>query len=52
MGAFGIEERNERGDRLIDIAEEHKLTITNILFQKPVIDTGIGSHPMGKQETK
>ena len=35
MGAFGIGERNERGDRLIDFAEEHNLIIANILFQKP-----------------
>ena len=26
MGAFGIGKRNERGDRLIEFAEEHKLT--------------------------
>ena len=35
MGAFGIGERNERGDRLIEFAEEHKLIIENTLFQKP-----------------
>ena len=35
MQAFGIEEINERGDRLIEFAEEHKLIIANILFQKP-----------------
>ena len=34
MGAFGIGERNERGDRLIEFAEEHNLTIANTLFQK------------------
>ena len=33
--------RNERGDRLIDFAEEHKLIIENILFQKPKIETGL-----------
>ena len=53
MGAFGIGERNERGNRLIEFAEEHKLIITNTLFQKPKkLDTGLGSNPMGKQETK
>ena len=52
MGAFGIGERNERGDCLIKFAEEHKLIIANTLFQKPTIDTGLGSHAMGKQETK
>ena len=35
MGAFGIEERNERGDHLIEFAWEHKLIIANKLFQKP-----------------
>ena len=35
MGAFRIGERNERGDRLIEFAEEHKLIIANTLFQKP-----------------
>ena len=34
MGAFGIGERNERGDRLIESAEEHKLITTNTLLQK------------------
>ena len=35
MGAFVIGEKNERGDRLIKYAEEHKLIIANTLFQKP-----------------
>ena len=35
MGAFGIGDRNERGDRLIEFAEEHNLIIANTLFQKP-----------------
>ena len=35
MGAFGIWERNERGYRLIEFAEEHKQIIANTLFQKP-----------------
>ena len=34
MGAFGIGERNERGDRLIEFAEERKLTIANTQYQK------------------
>ena len=34
MGAFGIRERNERGDRLIAFAEEHKLIIATALFLK------------------
>ena len=34
MGAFGIGERNERGDQLIEFAVEHKLIIANTLFQK------------------
>ena len=52
MAALGIGERDERGDRLIEFAEEHKLIIANTMFQKPKIDTGLGSYPMGKQETK
>ena len=35
MGSFGIGERNERGDRLIEFGEEHNLIIANTLFQKP-----------------
>ena len=35
MGAFEIGEGNERGDRLIEFAEKHKLIIANTLFQKP-----------------
>ena len=46
MGAFGIRERNEIGDRLIVLAEEHTLIIANTLFQKPNTDIGLGSHPM------
>ena len=34
MGAFGIGERNERRDRLIEFTEEHNLIIANTLFQK------------------
>ena len=34
MGAFGIVERNERGDRLLEFTEEHNLIIANTLFQK------------------
>ena len=37
MGAFGIGERNERGHRLIEFAEEQNLVIANTLFQKPKI---------------
>ena len=33
--AFGIGDRNDRGDGLIEFAEEHKLIIVNTLFQKP-----------------
>ena len=35
MGAFGIWEGNERGDRLIEFAEEHNLITANTLFRKP-----------------
>ena len=49
---FGLGERNERGDRLIEFAEEHNLIIANLLFQKQKNDTGLGSHQMGKQGTK
>ena len=34
IGAFGIGERNERGDHLTEFAEEHNLIIANTLFQK------------------
>ena len=69
-GAFGTGKRNERGDRLIEFAEEHNLIIANTLLQKQKQkqnktkkpqtnktnknppNTGLGSHPMEKQETK
>ena len=35
MGIFGTRETNEKGDCFIEFAEEHKLIITNTLFQKP-----------------
>ena len=35
MGAFGVGERNERGDRLTAFAEEHK-PIANTQFQKQI----------------
>ena len=34
MGAFGIGERNETGDGLIEFAEEHKLIIANTEAKK------------------
>ena len=34
MGSYGIGTRNERGQRLIEFAEEHRLTIANTLFKK------------------
>ena len=34
IGAFGIGERDERGDCLIEFAEEYKLIIANTPFQK------------------
>ena len=52
MGVFGIGERNGRGDRLIEFAEEHKLIMANKFLQKPKTDIGLGSHQMRKQETK
>ena len=33
MGAFKIEDRNERGDRVIEFAEEHKLNTANTGFR-------------------
>ena len=33
VGPFGLGDRNERGDRLLEFAEEHRLTITNTWFQ-------------------
>ena len=52
IGAFEIGERNERGDSLLEFAEEHKLITANTLFQKPKNRYCLGSHPMKKQETK
>ena len=51
MSTFGKGERNGRGDRLIELAAEHKLIIGDSLFQKSKTDTGLGSHLMKKQQT-
>ncbi|XP_065368794.1 uncharacterized protein LOC135961229 [Calliphora vicina] len=32
-GKYGLGERNERGDRLVQFCQEHKMTITNTLFR-------------------
>ena len=34
MGSHGIGSRNERGERLIEFAEEYRMTIANTLFKK------------------
>ena len=34
IGPYGIGVRNDRGERLIEFAEEHKLVIANTLFKK------------------
>ena len=47
MGALELGERNERGDRLIESAEEHKLVIAS-----PKTNTRLGSHKIEKQETR
>ena len=52
MGTNGIRERNERGDRLIEFAEEHKVIRAQCDIQKPQTDTELGSHQMGKQQTR
>ena len=51
IGPFGGGEQNERGDRLIEFVEKHKLIIANTLFRQQKVDTGLGNHLMGKQET-
>ena len=35
MGAFAIREKKKRKDSLTEFAEEHKVIISNTLFQKP-----------------
>ena len=53
MAAFEIGERNERGDCIIEFADEHKVIIADGLFcgsQK--LDTGLGSDLMEKEETR
>ena len=51
MCAFGIEEKNEREDRLTEFAEERKLFIANTLFQKPKNRYWTWESPEGEQET-
>ena len=52
VGTCGIGERNERGDHLIEFAEEGELIIANTLFQKPKNRYWMWSHLVEKQETK
>ena len=47
MGAFRIRERNERGDRLIKFAEEHKLIIENPDPRNNDENTGSNRQPQG-----
>ncbi|RZF44528.1 hypothetical protein LSTR_LSTR002301 [Laodelphax striatellus] len=35
MGRFGLGERNERGDRLLQFCQENNMVITNTLFELP-----------------
>ncbi|XP_072402422.1 uncharacterized protein [Diabrotica undecimpunctata] len=35
VGNFGLGERNERGDRLVQFCQEHNLVLTNTLFKLP-----------------
>uniref|UniRef100_A0A8D8TK36 Craniofacial development protein 2 n=1 Tax=Cacopsylla melanoneura TaxID=428564 RepID=A0A8D8TK36_9HEMI len=35
MGRFGLGERNDRGDRLLQFCQEHKMVLTNTLFKLP-----------------
>ena len=42
-GPFGTGNRNERGERLLDFAEENNLVVTNSLFikaAKQILDMG------------
>jgi endonuclease/exonuclease/phosphatase family metal-dependent hydrolase len=36
VGNFGLGERNNRGQRLVDFASRHKMRITNTFYKKPV----------------
>ena len=36
VGMHGLGRRNERGERLIQFCQEHKLLIANTWFQQPV----------------
>ena len=40
FGSYGIGIRNERGERLIGLAEQHRLTIVNTLLKKKDIGHG------------
>lgn len=35
MGSFGLGERNDRGDRLLQFCQEHKMVLTNTFFKLP-----------------
>lgn len=50
VGEYGIGERNERGDRLIEFAESLKLYITNSFFKKSVNRKWTWSHGETKNE--
>jgi len=35
VGRFGLGERNEEGDRMVEFCEQNKLLVTNTLFKQP-----------------
>jgi hypothetical protein len=34
-GAFGLGDRNERGDRLIEFCQNEEMVVTNIIIKQP-----------------
>ncbi|GFO20140.1 craniofacial development protein 2-like [Plakobranchus ocellatus] len=52
IGPFGIGERNERGERLIDFCVANKLYITNSFYQKPTSRYWTWESPGGRYKNQ
>ena len=52
IGKFGLERRNEAGQRLIEFCQENALVIANTLFQHTREDSTHGHHQMVNTEIR
>ena len=53
VGPYGMGDRNENGDLLIDFCREEELIVTNTWFEQKTLKKDVhGCHLMGNQRTK